>query len=31
VTFRDGRLSARDNLVCGARTDGMTKPWCPFD
>jgi hypothetical protein len=31
VTFRNGQPSAGDNLVCGARTDRRTKPWCPFD
>jgi ABC-type branched-subunit amino acid transport system substrate-binding protein len=31
VTFRNGQPSARDNLVCGARTDPRTRPWCPTD
>lgn len=31
VRFFDGAPDARDNIVCGARTDSRTQPWCPFD
>lgn len=34
VTFRDGKATAKDNLVCGAPADresALTKPWCPVD
>ncbi|WP_148256659.1 ABC transporter substrate-binding protein [Kribbella flavida] len=34
VTFRGGKASASDNLVCGDprdRESSLTKPWCPFD
>ncbi|MEV6286434.1 hypothetical protein [Kribbella sp. NPDC051770] len=34
VTFKDGRATAKDNLVCGApagRESTLTRPWCPID
>jgi hypothetical protein len=31
VSFGSGIPNAQENIVCAARDDPLTKPWCPFD
>jgi len=31
ISFSGGAPNADQNIICAARNDPLTQPWCPFD